>query len=63
MDNKDIINKIYKKKLFMGNPFAYYKIDKDKYFVSNDKIFTLKELIEFFKNNIYTIEESEIKNL
>jgi hypothetical protein len=63
MNYQDIINKIYKKKLLMGNPFAYYKIDTDKYFVSKDKIFTYIELVEFFKNNIYTIEESEIKNL
>jgi hypothetical protein len=58
---KNKINKINNIKYAMGNIFAYYQISKNQYFMSIDKIFTRKELEQFFKENIYTLEESEIK--
>ncbi len=63
MLSNELINKIYKKKLLMANPFAYYKINENLYFLSVDKILTKEELEKIFINNIYTLEESEIKNI
>ena len=56
MITQTIINQVYEIKMLMGNPFAFYKINDNTYFVSIERTYNWEQLVQFFKNNIYTLE-------